>query len=259
MTTPAEPPPAAALSLLHAAPAGVLATLSAQFAGAPHASLAPYALDHDGAPVLVLSDLAEHTRNVRADARASLFVQQPGQHPNVQATARLCAMGAVRELSGEDRARARARYVARHHEAGFYLGKLDFRVYALELERVHLIGGFGRIGWITGKELRAAAEADPLRAAADEICAHMNDDHRAVLDIYLRAFRGQTEGTRARMIALDGYGFDVVDDAAGERFRFAFPERIGTPEGARKHFVQLARDGRAALAAAPGAAGEGGE
>src|SRR4051794_3999426 len=97
---PADPAELAqgAAQLLHTARAGVLATQSAQHAGWPHASLAPYAVARDGALILVLSALAEHTRNALAEPRASVFVQDPGAHANVQSTPRLCVMGRVGKL-----------------------------------------------------------------------------------------------------------------------------------------------------------------
>jgi putative heme iron utilization protein len=150
--------PLAAL-LVRTARAGVLSTLSAHHAGWPFGSLAPYAVAPDGALVLVLSDLAEHTRNLRADPRASLFVHDPAAPLESQAAARLCVLGRVSVLEGSARDAAAAAYTACHPEGAGYLAKLDFRVYGLLPEHVRLVGGFGRIAWLEGADLVTALRA----------------------------------------------------------------------------------------------------
>lgn len=137
-----------ATRLLRSARAGVLSTLSVQYGGWPFGSVVPYALAHDGKIVLVLSDLAEHTRNLRADPRASLFVQDPEAAGNPQAGARVCVMGRVNALQDQAREDARECYLARFPEGAGYLDKLDFRVYALVPEYLRLVGGFGNIAWL---------------------------------------------------------------------------------------------------------------
>jgi putative heme iron utilization protein len=141
----------AAWALLEAQPYGVLATLSARHAGWPFASLAPFALDARGEPLLVLSNLAEHTRNLRADARASLFVQD-GQG---QAGARLTLLGEVAELGAADELEdGRRRYLERHPEAARYFDELaDFHLYVLHLKAARFIAGFGDMGWLEAADL----------------------------------------------------------------------------------------------------------
>jgi heme iron utilization protein len=141
----------AAWALLEREQLGVLATLSVRQAGWPFTSLAPFALDAHGQPLLVLSDLAEHTRNLRADARASLFVHDGGG----QAGARLTLLGELeRVAAGQAEADARQRYTARHPESAAYLTELaDFHVYRLRLVAARFIAGFGDMGWLDGAEL----------------------------------------------------------------------------------------------------------
>ena len=91
---------------------------------------------------------------------------------------------------------------------------------------------------------------DPLADHAIAILEHMNGDHADTLALYCAAFRGRP-GLTPRMIGVDARGFDVIDFATGERFRFEFPEPAHTPEAVRRHLVQLAREARARLAAAP--------
>jgi hypothetical protein len=243
---PTEDLALAAATLLHTARAGVLSTLSVQHAGWPFGSVAPYALSREGALVLVLSDLAEHTKNLRADPRASLFVQDPAHVNDPQSGARISVLGRVGELTGEAREDARARYVARHPEGDHFLRKLDFRVYALVPEHVRLIGGFGRIAWFEAAALSPVALPDPLAPCAADVLAHMNDDHAEVLALYCAAFRNRPS-VRARMTDLDPWGFGVTDEATGERFRFDFPARATTPDAVRAAVVAMAREARAKL------------
>ncbi|HEV7666522.1 MAG TPA: pyridoxamine 5'-phosphate oxidase family protein [Chloroflexota bacterium] len=141
--------------LLAAERFGVLATHSARRPGWPFASLAPYALDERGGPVLLLSDLAEHTRNIRADARVSLLVQQTSDEEDPQAAARVTLLGMLVALPSDAAPSAREHYVARHPRAAEYAALSDFRVYGLSVTEARFIGGFGNMGWLSGEALRA--------------------------------------------------------------------------------------------------------
>jgi putative heme iron utilization protein len=139
---------------------GVLATLSAGRDGWPFASVAAYALTDAGDPLLVLSDLAEHSRNLRADPRASLLVQDQTSLADPQAGARVTLLGMVEGVAAEEaRAIAQAAYVARHPQAADYLAMADFHLYVLRVREARFIGGFGDMGWLTGEPLRTALSA----------------------------------------------------------------------------------------------------
>jgi hypothetical protein len=138
----------------------VLATLSVRHGGHPVASLAPYALSAEGEPVLLLSALAQHTKNLEADARASLFVHdQDAARADPRTAPRLAVVGRVRRATAPEEPDARARYLARHPEARGLLN-LDFALYVLAIEEAQLIGGFGAAGWIPGDQLRGAEPAE---------------------------------------------------------------------------------------------------
>ena len=125
---------------------GVLATLSARHDGWPFSSVTPYALTDDGQPILLLSQLAEHTRNIQVDSRASLFVQEPGEDP--QAVARVTLLGRV---EAADSAALRAQYLLRHPQASNYFAMADFALYVLRTETARYVGGFGDMGWISNR------------------------------------------------------------------------------------------------------------
>jgi heme iron utilization protein len=128
--------------LLKKQSSGVLSTLSARHSGYPFGSLTPYALTEQAEPILLLSQLAEHTRNVQADARASLFVQAGA----TQADARVTLLGRINAQDGAD---LQQRYVARHPGAESYFAMSDFGLYVLKVEHVRFVAGFGEMGWLS--------------------------------------------------------------------------------------------------------------
>jgi putative heme iron utilization protein len=143
-------------ALLAGERSGVLATLSVRRAGWPFTSIAPYALTTSGEPILLLSDLAEHTHNVRADSRASLFVQDSASREEPQAGARLTLLGQIELLRDDETDGARARYLQRQPSASALMEMQDFRLYVLHITEARFICGFGDMGWIGGAALLGA-------------------------------------------------------------------------------------------------------
>lgn len=144
---------ARARAILAAERFAVLATTSVRRSGHPFASLAPYALGARGEPILLLSGLAQHTRNLDADPRACLFVADSASASDPPSGARLAVLGRVVRVPPEDEQDARARYTARHRGADALLSMGDFALYVLEVEEAQLVGGFGQAGWIAGADL----------------------------------------------------------------------------------------------------------
>jgi len=141
-----------ARSLLTAGGPAGLATLNID--GAPFASYVVTARDTDGSPLMLLSRLAEHTRNLERDQRASLlFVREPPAGEEKMTAARLTVTG--RSLKQDD-AGKKALYLARHPDASRYAGFSDFSLYRFEIEAGHLVAGFGRIVALKRKELLEA-------------------------------------------------------------------------------------------------------
>jgi putative heme iron utilization protein len=148
---------ALARELLAREPAGVLATLSVRHGGAPFTSLVPFAVTPEGAPILLLSALAQHTRNLEADPRASLLVHDAAAAARDPRTAaRVALVGRVRRLAGEEEAEARALYLARNSGARGLL-QLDFTLFRLDVEEAQLVGGFAAAGWLSAGELKGPA------------------------------------------------------------------------------------------------------
>jgi putative heme iron utilization protein len=133
----------------------VLATLSARRAGWPFASLVAYALSAAGAPLLLLSALAEHTRNIAADPRASLLVQDQ-TNGDPLAGGRVTLLGHVEAIAAANYDDLKARYLAAHPQALDYFALADFKLFALIVSEARYVGGFGDMGWLEGERLRDA-------------------------------------------------------------------------------------------------------
>ncbi len=147
-----------AKDLLRSERVAVLATASAAKGGHPFASLVPFGLSRDGEPLLLLSGLAQHTRNLAADPRACLLVHDAAAAAKDPRTAaRAPIRGRVREVAPADEDDARTRYLASQPNARGLFALGDFALYVLEVEEAQIVGGFAAAGWVSGDDLRTAA------------------------------------------------------------------------------------------------------
>ncbi|HLY46880.1 MAG TPA: DUF2470 domain-containing protein [Stellaceae bacterium] len=217
-----------------------LATLSA---GRPYVSLVASACEHDASPLLLLSDLAQHTRNLLAEPSVSLLFDEGADRPDPLAAARLTIIGRAERCADP---RAAARFAARHPESAAYAGFADFHFYRVVVERGHLVAGFGRIAWLDAPDLRAAP-APRLAAAEAEIIAHMNADHADALALYATRLLGRG-GSDWRMTGIDPEGLDLrrSSEGGGETTRLDFAAPVLTPAAARRVLAALAETARAA-------------
>jgi putative heme iron utilization protein len=223
---------------------GTLATQLADHGGGPFGSLTPYAVDGDGQPILLISRLAVHSRNLAADARASLLVAEAGDDEAL-ARGRVTLVGRVAPVADGERAACRDDYLARHPAAAAWADFGDFGFHRLAVAAAYFVAGFGAMSWVDGADYRAAAP-DPLAPHAAGILAHMNADHADALRLYCQAFAGVTTA-RATMTAIDRLGLRVrAETPDGARsLRIAFPRPAQTPGEARTVLVEMVRDARA--------------
>lgn len=234
-----------ARTLFAEARTGTLATLAVDPAGVPFGSLVSQVADDLGRPVLCLSDMAEHTRNLAADPRASVMVNEVGTGDPL-ARGRVTLLGEIGRLTGDERAAVLALYRSAHPDA-FYVDFADFHVYRLAVASVRYVGGFARMSWVDPAEY-AAAMPDPLRAHRAGIVGHMNDDHADALVNFCRVFAGRPDTVSARMLDVDRYGFSVLaadaPDADGHTVRLSFDEPADTPLAVRSAMVALVHRAR---------------
>lgn len=225
--------------LARSTPQAALGTLDAD--GAPYVSLVLLAADHDASPLLLLSDLADHTNHFRRDPRVSLLVDGTAGMASPLAGARATLTGEISRASAPHQA---ARFLARHPDAGGYAGFGDFNFYRLNLRRAHLVAGFGRIHWVEGSEVLLPEDDQlPLRTAEPLIVAHMNEDHADAVELYATLLLGRPAGAW-RLTGLDPEGVDLRLGGAVARLWFDHPVRDA--ESARAALVRLAKRARRA-------------
>jgi putative heme iron utilization protein len=222
---------------------GTLGTLALEPKGYPYTSLVTFGLDA-ASPVFILSELAEHTKNLRGDARASLLVAESGATDPL-AHGRVTLIGRCQTTIDE---RSKAALLERHPSAAGYASFRDFAFWKMEVESLRYIGGFGRMSWCSAEDW-AKATPDPLAPHAAGIIGHMNADHAAALVAYCRAFSRASDTTEATMTSVDRYGFEMSAlTAAGRRpIRVAFSRPLTTPDEVRQEMVALVKTARARL------------
>jgi len=198
----------------------------------------PFAADHLGRPVFLISNMAMHTQNLHQDKRASLLITQPGVIGDPLGAARLTVIGGVDVVEA---AEVRDLYLSRYENARYWEDFTDFAYYRLEVEGVYYIGGFGVMGWVPVTEYAAAAP-DPLATVAPDIIQHMNADHSDALRRIASKDTGETLD-EASMTAIDRLGFHVRLKT-GERVhgrRIAFPREVRDMEAARAVLIEMVR------------------
>ena len=205
----------------------------------PYASLVIVAVDHDLSPILLLSDLAEHTKAIKQDNRVSLLFDGTGGLAQPLTGPRATLVGLATATEDE---RLKKRFLARHPDAVMYAGFKDFRFYCVAIERAHLVGGFGRIAWIDGAALRS--DPPPALVAAEEgIVSHMNEDHAEAVGLCAAKLL-KLPGEGWRMTGIDSEGIDLR--AGGTIARLALPNPVRGPDEARKALISLVGRARAA-------------
>jgi len=241
----ADPGPAlGARRLIRAAGSAALAT---QAAGQPFASLVTPAAAPDLSPLLWLSTLSEHTRQLRAEPRCALLFTGEPDGPNPQTTPRVTLTGQAEPVEGAEAAALKARWLARHPYAALYADFADFALWRVAPGGALLVGGFARAVRLRVADLLPDPAAVAALAAAEAgILEHMNADHAEALAAIAEGPLGQAApaaGEAWRLVAVDVDGADL---AAGERVcRLPFSRPVSTAEGIRAELVRAAREGRA--------------
>jgi heme iron utilization protein len=227
----------AAKKLLREGRSGALATLMPG-SGDPYCSLVNVATAMEGAPLLLLSDLALHTKNIQADARVSLMLDERKEGDPLEG-ARIMLMGTCAK---SDPSVAGA-YLRRHPEAEMFANFGDFAFYRMEIGRAHLVAGFGRIVDVNAKDLLAdLSDAQALIEAEPGAIAHMNEDHADACRLYATKLLGAPDGDW-RCVGIDPDGLELQRGRTA--LRLPFPQRITAPGPLRAVLNRLADQARA--------------
>jgi putative heme iron utilization protein len=205
----------------------------------PYASLVLVAVDHDLSPILLLSDLAEHTKAIASDRRVSLLFDGTGGLDQPLTGARVTLLGHAEPTTDE---RIGQRFLARHPDAAMYAGFKDFHFYRVALELAHLVAGFGKIRWLDAADLLPGAVPAGLPESEAGIVSHMNEDHADALQLYAQKLLGLSESDW-RMTGIDAEGIDLR--RGGQVARLPFDVPLASAAEARKVLVALVGKARA--------------
>lgn len=215
--------------------AGVLGTHSRQYPGYPYGAAMPFCTDQQGRIVVLVSHLAEHTRDIAQDARVSFTVS--ALNAALQQAPRATFLG---EIAPCDDDAAASRYLRFFPDSRRYLNIGGFDFHAIEPRHVRLIAGFGSLHWLPGAQVLAAKL--PIADAETDIIDHMTADHHGNLIDYCRHFHAVETG-QVQMIAIDCDGFDLR--ANDQVYRIEFETEIRDAQAARGQLIALANIARA--------------
>jgi len=234
-------PSKSARTLLRRRRQGALATLMAG-SGAPYCSLVNVASYPDGTPLLLISRLAVHTRNIAADRRVSLMLDERAAGDPLEG-ARIMLQGFAEEVPPGQLELVRRRYLSAHPSAEAFVDFADFSFVRIAPSAAHLVAGFGRIVDLTPPQfLTDISDSHALIDVEPGAIAHMNADHRDTMNLYATRLLG-AESSDWRCFAIDPGGLDM--DAGETTLRLDFPARVTTPDELRRMLVKLAEEARA--------------
>jgi heme iron utilization protein len=235
-----------ARTLLYLERVGSLSTHSLKQPGFPFGSVMPYGLDDRGCPIFLISTMAMHTQNLRADTRASLLVTQASSGGDVLGASRVTLLGDVLPIAEPELVEARKLYLARHDNSKHWVDFEDFSFYSMNVVDVYYVGGFGVMGWVNAGDYNSA-KPDPLADFAAGIVQHMNADHKDALLQLTRAFAG-IEALEVEMTSVDRLGFHVraktQDGIRGTRI--AFLREVVDSAETRRVIVEMVQQARRA-------------
>jgi putative heme iron utilization protein len=231
-----------ARSLLRRSRQGALATLMSG-SGDPYCSLVNVASHADGSPILLISRLALHTKNILGDSRVSLMLDERTEGDPLEGS-RIMLAGRAEEAGGDDVTILRRRYLNAHPSSEAFVSFKDFSFFRIRPSGAHLVAGFGRIVDLRPEQFATdVADAGVLLEAEQGAIDHMNADHRDTMNLYATKLLG-AQPADWRCTGCDPAGIDM--QAGTTTLRLDFPRRIVTPAALRQMLKELADQARAA-------------
>jgi putative heme iron utilization protein len=235
-------PKMAARKLLREARSGALATLMPG-TGDPYCSLVNVATDPAGAPLMLLSTLAIHTKNLLADRRVSLMLDERKEGDPLQGARVMLTGSCSKKTESSAVSMAASAYLRRHPDAEQFANFQDFGFYRIDIARAHLVAGFGRIVDLQPADiLTDVADAQPLIEAEAGAIEHMNADHAEACRLYATKLLGAADGDW-RCVGIDPDGLELQNGRTALRLPFA--QRVTAPGPLRAVLKQLAEQARA--------------
>lgn len=225
--------------VLRSAKTGALGTID-QHTGHPYVSYVTIATTMAGAPVFLTSDLALHTQNIQKDPRISLMVHEAAYSGDPLALGRTSLIGTADFDATKNE---KQRYLNRNPESAGYAQFPDFNFFVMKIEKVHFVGGFGRIYHVDPNAFLISNPcSNDLIEAEAEIIEHMNSDHGDVVQLFATKLLGAKAGNW-QISGCDTEGCDLI--SGGKTLRLAFPQPLESLKNTRHAFVELAENARA--------------
>jgi heme oxygenase (biliverdin-IX-beta and delta-forming) len=218
---------------------GILCTHSTDVEGYPFGSVVPYCVDKEGLPIILISTIAQHTKNILANNKVSL-ISTDGDADDIQTVGRITFIGDAEKANDNDTIE---RYFNFFPQSRDYKNTHDFDFYRIQLKRVRYIGGFGKIFWVEKEDF---LKVNPFSFEEEHgMVKHMNDDHVEAIKHYCELFNITYKNDTVPVIAgIDRYGFHVRTGARIHRINFE--EEVSTGEEVRKALVAMAKQEKAA-------------
>ncbi|MGI0117407.1 HugZ family protein [Zooshikella sp. RANM57] len=214
---------------------GVLSTQLAS--GYPLGSVVPYCLDEQGSPLFLLSDLAQHTKNIKANPKVSLTLYHQGGG-DIQQQPRLCVYGQVKRSTLADN--HVGRYYRHFPNAHYYCNELDFNFYQLEVVKGYYVGGFGKVCWLDAEVFQSPSKlfSEPEEFA---LLIKMNESYRHLITKLLISkliiTMPEMEHMHVMLAGIDSLGFTVR--RLDELYRINFPTSASVPGDAQQLFTTM--------------------
>jgi heme oxygenase (biliverdin-IX-beta and delta-forming) len=214
----------------------ILSTHSVDVDGYPFGSVVPYCLNQKGLPVILISAIAQHTKNILSDPKVSIIATE-GSADDLQTVGRITYIGNAIKLK-EDDTESIERYYSYFPQSRDFHKTHDFDFYQLQAVRIRFIGGFGQIYWVEKDEFLLP---NPFSLEEEKrMIDHMNKDHLDAIKHYCDLYDIQYLVDDVPVIAgIDSEGFNLRVNARLHRINFDEP--VTTAENIRKVLVELAK------------------
>ncbi len=213
---------------------GILSTHSLDVPGYPFGSVMPYCLDAEGCPIIQISTIAQHTKNIEANPRVSLIISESNTD-DVHTGGRLTWVGDAEKVESEELAEHYYRFFPQSRN---YNNTHSFDFYRINLVRGRYIGGFGKIFWVNNALM---TKNNPFfGSAGTSMIEHMNDDHKNALNTYCKKAAIQIpDGVQPVMAGVDSEGIHLLLNR--RVVRIGFSEPASSPMEVRQRLVAMAK------------------
>ena len=225
--------------LVRAGRSAALSTILSSNDGWPYTSFVTYATDQSCDLIFLFSDISDHTRNIKADPRVSVLVEQASSRKNPQTGQRVTLIGKIKKTKDANHTN---RFLSCHPNAEMYAGFSDFNFYHMRAEQIHFIGGFASSFWHKDGEFQIKPKlAQLIKEAEADILAHMNADHADAIDLFANKLL-RRKGYGWKMIGIDADGIDLIKNERLARLAFSSP--LSNASDARVKLIALVSKAR---------------